>query len=128
MLLLGPPGCGKSDLLLRLIDRGFALVADDRVEIDAGLASPVPGFEGLVEMRGLGILRLPCRTGVRLVLACEIMQHPPRLPEPELHRLGVPLLRLDARAPSAPLLVMHALDCVEGRTAMVSGAFAGSGA
>jgi HPr kinase/phosphorylase len=127
VLLLGPSGCGKSDLLLRLIDRGFALVADDRVEIEAGLASPPSDLEGLVEMRGLGILRLPFRTAVRLALACEIVAHPPRLPESLLHALGVPLLRLDAHPASAPLLVAHALDCAQGRTAMLSGAFAGPG-
>jgi HPr kinase/phosphorylase len=37
VLLLGPPGSGKSDLALRLIDAGFTLVADDRVDI-AGTA------------------------------------------------------------------------------------------
>jgi hypothetical protein len=31
VLLLGTSGSGKSDLLLRLIDRGWALVADDQV-------------------------------------------------------------------------------------------------
>jgi HPr kinase/phosphorylase len=125
VLLLGPSGCGKSDLLLRLIDRGFTLVADDRVDIEAGAASPASGLEGLVEMCGLGILRLAYRSRVQLALACEIVAHPPRLPEPMLHPLGVPLLHIDARAPSAPLLVMHALDCAQGHTAMLSGAFVG---
>ena len=39
VLLLGPSGSGKSDLLLRLLDRGFALVADDRVDLQSGMAS-----------------------------------------------------------------------------------------
>ena len=39
VLLIGPPGAGKSDLLLRLLARGFDLVADDRVDID-GRHSP----------------------------------------------------------------------------------------
>ena len=30
VLLVGPSGSGKSDLALRLIDRGFTLVSDDR--------------------------------------------------------------------------------------------------
>lgn len=129
VLLLGPPGCGKSDLLLRLIDRGFVLVADDRVDIDAGMAAPATGLEGLVEMRGLGILRLMHRAPVRLLLACEIPARedttwPPRLPEPTRHPLGLPMLRLDAAASSAPLLIAHALDCIQGRTAMIAGAFA----
>lgn len=128
VLLLGPPGCGKSDLLLRLIDRGFVLVADDRVDIDAGMAAPASGLEGLVEMRGLGILRLVHQAPVRLWLACEIpawevTERPPRLPRPAQHPLGLPLLQLDAHASSAPLLIAHALDCIQGRTIMVVGAF-----
>ena len=42
VLLIGPPGAGKSDLLLRLLARGFDLVADDRVDIVDGIARPVP--------------------------------------------------------------------------------------
>ena len=30
VLIAGPSGSGKSDLALRLIDRGFTLVSDDR--------------------------------------------------------------------------------------------------
>ncbi len=59
VLLLGPPGAGKSDLLLRLLERGFALVADDWVEVTDGWASSNPAGAGLLEVRGVGILRLP---------------------------------------------------------------------
>ena len=129
VLLLGPSGCGKSDLLLRLIDRGFVLVADDRVDIDAGMATPASGLEGLVEMRGLGILRFAHRAPVRLSLACEISPQDevaglPRLPRSVRHPLGMPLLRLDGRPASAPLLIAHAMDCLQGRTTMTVGAFA----
>lgn len=123
VLLLGPSGCGKSDMLLRLIDRGFVLVADDQVDVEAGSAVPAAGLEGLIEMRGLGILRLAYRAPVPLVLACELTEHPPRLPQPLRHPLGLPLLRLDPRAASAPLLVAHALDCLRGATTMHAGAF-----
>lgn len=126
MLLLGSSGCGKSDLLLRLIDRGFMLVADDQVDIQAGMAGPAAGLEGLIEVRGLGILRLAYRAPVKLLLACELTEppdRPPRLPEPVRHPLGMALLRLDGRAASAPLLVAHALDCLQGRMAMHTGAF-----
>ncbi len=33
VLLRGPPGSGKSDLALRLIESGARLVADDRADI-----------------------------------------------------------------------------------------------
>ena len=55
ILLTGPPGSGKSDLLLRLLDRGFMLVADDQVDIGAdGLARAPDSLAGLLEVAGLG--------------------------------------------------------------------------
>ena len=46
VLLLGPPGAGKSDLLLRLLDRkGWKLVADDQVLLrhhDGALLAQAP--------------------------------------------------------------------------------------
>ena len=128
VLLLGPSGSGKSDLLLRLIDRGFVLVADDQVSVEDGRASPAHRLEGLIEVRGLGILRLPWRRSARLRLACELGQPVPRMPRPMLHPLGIPLLRLDAAKASAALLVAHALDCLDGRTNLLDGALAGPGA
>ncbi len=38
VLLVGPPGSGKSDLVLRLLARGFELVADDQVDLVDGIA------------------------------------------------------------------------------------------
>ena len=35
VLLLGPSGSGKSDLALRLIDRGAVLISDDGVLVDS---------------------------------------------------------------------------------------------
>jgi len=62
ILLLGPSGSGKSDLALRLIDRGAALVADDLVRIsarDGRLVARAEAGPGLIELRGQGIFRLP---------------------------------------------------------------------
>ena len=79
VLLIGPPGAGKSDLLLRLLARGFALVADDRVEI--GMAWPGrPALAGLLEVRGLGIVRLPHVAAARLALVVELGARAARLP------------------------------------------------
>ena len=59
VLLIGPPGSGKSDLALRLIDRGALLIADDQValtEVDGVLHASAPAATaGLIEVRGLGI-------------------------------------------------------------------------
>ena len=63
VVLRGPPGSGKSDLALRLIDGGARLVADDRIELDAaagGLFASAPAaIKGLLEVRGLGAARMP---------------------------------------------------------------------
>jgi HPr kinase/phosphorylase len=124
VLLLGPTGSGKSDLTLRLLDRGFMLVADDRVEIDEGVARPPPALAGLLEVRGLGILRLPYVSSVRLALAVELSA-PARLSLPARHaELGLPLVAVDAGSPSAAQRVTLALDCALGRISQAAGAFA----
>ena len=125
VLLLGPAGAGKSDLLLRLLDRGFTLVADDRVEIEQGLARPAPALAGLLEVRGLGIVRLPFVAPVRLALAVALGRPAARLPVPARYEpAGLPMLTVDAAAPSAAAVVALALDCALGRVAQVAGAFA----
>ena len=82
VLLIGPPGAGKSDLLLRLLARGFELVADDRVDIEDGIARPVPALAGMLEVRGLGIVRLPYAPSARLALVVELADAPARMPAP----------------------------------------------
>jgi len=124
VLLLGPSGSGKSDLALRLIDRGFVLVADDRVEIEAGIAWPPAPLAGLLEIRGLGILRLPHLVHATLALTVELGGDGDRLPAPRRHAgLDLPLIRLDSRRASAALLVSHALDCAAGARRTHAGAF-----
>jgi HPr kinase/phosphorylase len=70
VLIRGPSGAGKSQLalaLLRAAQTGalpFArLVADDRSHLEAHhgrvLVRPAPELAGLIEVRGLGIRRMP---------------------------------------------------------------------
>ena len=129
VLLLGPPGAGKSDLLLRLLGNGFQLVADDRVELDGGNASPPAALAGLLEVRGLGIVRLAHVAPVRLALAVRLTEPGARpmerLPAQAARaQWGVPELLLDASCASAVHRVAIALDCATGRVAQVAGAFA----
>jgi len=124
VVFLGPSGSGKSDLALRMIDRGFVLVADDRVEIVNGVARPPASLAGLLEVRGLGILRLPHAPEARLALAVELGASETRLPAPRRHAaLDLPLIALDPRPASSAQRVALALACATGRVAQVAGAF-----
>jgi serine kinase of HPr protein (carbohydrate metabolism regulator) len=136
VLLLGPPGSGKSDLALRLIDAGFALVADDRVDVaigdDGAFASAPAALAGLIEVRGIGIVRLGsfvprARIALAVTLAPRSAQE--RLPEPARTALAghvVPTIAVDPDAPSAVARVRLALDVLEGHAASRCGALGDS--
>ena len=125
VLLIGPPGAGKSDLLLRLLARGFDLVADDRVDIVDGIARPAPALAGLLEVRGLGIVRLPHVASARLALAVVLAASAARMPAPARHdAFDLPQVTIDPQAASAPERVALALDCALRRVTQVAGAFA----
>ncbi len=118
VLLRGPPGAGKSDLALRLIDGGACLVADDRVALrpEGGrvLAAPPPALAGLLEVRGLGIVRLPVHEPVPLALVADLDPSwaIERLPEARTCTLcGVvlPLLAVAPRRASAAAFIRVAV-------------------
>ncbi len=128
VLLMGPPGAGKSDLLLRLLSHGFQLVADDQVELDDGEARPPASLAGLLEVRGLGVVRLPHVAPVKLALAVHLLgpaEPPPtRLPEARQGPMQVPEMSIDGAAASAPERIVLALDCALGHVTQVAGTFA----
>jgi hypothetical protein len=118
VLLTGASGAGKSDLALRLIDRGAALVGDDGIEIEAKegrlIARAGPYIEGQIEVRGLGILALPFLSEVPLALAIALDQPVPRMPDEMLpvrviEGLTLPLIALAPFEVSAPVKVEKAL-------------------
>ncbi len=78
ILLRGPSGTGKSDLALRLIDEGAVLVADDRTDVQVRgndlVASAPETIAGQMEVRGLGIVRLPIRAEATLSLLVDLSQ------------------------------------------------------
>ena len=118
ILITGPSGSGKSDLTLRLLDRGFTLVSDDqtlvRREDDRLIASPPPNIAGKLEIRGIGIVDMAHVTDIPVALLVELTSDIQRLPDDDRERpiLGVslPLIGIDAMAASAPSKVALALD------------------
>lgn len=77
LLILGPSGSGKSTLAIRLISLGAKLVSDDRTGIVAEadrLVAHCPRAEvrGMVEARGLGLLRAPTVKSTTLALAIDL--------------------------------------------------------
>ncbi|MEW5728822.1 MAG: HPr kinase/phosphatase C-terminal domain-containing protein [Pseudomonadota bacterium] len=118
VLLRGASGSGKSDLALRLIDGGAVLVADDQTELvsEGGrLFAGVPAaIAGLLEVRGLGILRVAHRDRVPLALVVDLVpaREVERLPEPQsavFLGVTVPLARLHAFEASAAAKVRLAI-------------------
>lgn len=111
--------------MVRLLARGFSLVADDQVDVLDGFASPPDALAGLLEVRGLGILRLQADYPARLRLVVSLGEQSERLPHPARDpRFSLPLLQLDPTAASAPERVALALDCALGCVTQVAGAFA----
>ncbi|MCW3836728.1 HPr kinase/phosphorylase [Sphingomonas canadensis] len=118
VLIEGRSGEGKSDLALRLIDRGAVLVSDDQTlchrQADGTLlASPPATIAGKIEVRGLGIFEMPHAERVPVALVIAILDSPPRFPEEQRTRhiagVAVPVLALAALEPSAPVKVELAL-------------------
>jgi serine kinase of HPr protein (carbohydrate metabolism regulator) len=122
VLIEGPSGSGKTSLALAAIEhmsnKGLfaALVADDQCLIETAnnrvIAScPLP-LTGLVEMRGLGIVKHPNITSsVIMDIVIRMVEHNQieRMPEPEtttIAGLHLPVFKLPARqiAMSLPLL------------------------
>jgi serine kinase of HPr protein (carbohydrate metabolism regulator) len=117
VLISGRSGSGKSDLALRLIDRGGTLVSDDYTIVQrvSGrlLAKAPPNILGKMELRGIGILTFETVTDVPVALFVDLNLDVVRLPEPRppmaIAGIQVPVIALNALEPSAPAKVVVAL-------------------
>jgi HPr kinase/phosphorylase len=128
VLLLGASGTGKSDLALRLIDEGAKLVADDRTILFAlkgALHARAPAsIKGFLEIRGLGIVKLPVRERVKIALVVQLGREGARLPDLRLYHVPAPLkpvlappqIALDAHFASTPAKIRAALAAFSRRS------------
>ena len=116
VIFTGPPGSGKSDLALRLIDSGARLVADDQIVIEARggrlFAQAPEAIRGRIEVRGVGVVAVPFAAEVEVRLQIALGREGARLPEPAFAALAgvrVPQLLLNAFEASAAAKVRLAL-------------------
>ena len=117
IMITGPSGSGKSDLALRLIDRGATLISDDSINIvsvdqELILQSPET-VQGKMEIRSLGILAFEFVNSVPLGLKVQLRQTGERFPMDRQTEVisgkTIPLISIDAFEQSAPIKVELAL-------------------
>jgi HPr kinase/phosphorylase len=127
-LIMGPPGAGKSDLALRLIEQGAELIADDLVELTRSgacvmAAFPVdapPDLKGRIEARGLGIVAVPAVAApveLALVIEATAPEDVERLPKDTFSQwldVDIPTLRLALLEAATPTKVRLALGAISG--------------
>lgn len=121
VFIRGASGSGKSDLAFRLLAQGAVLISDDQVELerrqDRIFAGAIDAIRGLIEVRGVGLLRYPVAdpAPVKLVIDLVPRDDVPRLPEwKTMDVLGVnlPVLKLHAFDVAAPCKLRAAMTVV----------------
>jgi serine kinase of HPr protein (carbohydrate metabolism regulator) len=120
VLIVGPSGSGKSDLALRLIDRGAKLISDDILYIESADGVPIlayaPSIAGKIEVRGIGIcsMEYDVSAPLRLVVACakDVDRMPAEDMRTTIADFLVPLVKLDPFQVSSVLKVELALRSV----------------
>jgi serine kinase of HPr protein (carbohydrate metabolism regulator) len=123
VLLMGKSGAGKSDLALRLIDRGAVLISDDYTDLRVTgaqlIAHTIPNIAGKLELRGVGIIPLAYIESAPVALLLQLGAPVERMPQAHTHTLcgiSLPCYALAPFEASAPLKVETLLQ----RTLMVT--------
>ena len=119
ILIAGRSGTGKSDLALRLIDRGAQLVSDDytvvrRTKSGQLLARAPANIEGKIEVRGIGVVAMGHSSDVPVALVIDLDLGVERMPERRdpvrIAGVAVPVVTVNALEASAPVKVEVALE------------------
>lgn len=119
LLIAGRSGSGKSDLAMRLIDRGAALLSDDYTQLTADggrlIATPPPAIAGKIELRGVGIIEHAHVGEAPVALLLDLNRPPERLPEDppatiSLEGISIPALGFAPFEASAPIKAERALQ------------------
>lgn len=125
LLIEGPPGSGKSSLALALVDDGAELIGDDAVTLtpctpaSGGaqvLAGPPPNIAGMLEVRGVGIIRLPVAPPAPVALILSLggdrLERLPSSPLPVrvIAGVAVPVLAFDPGTIAPAARARRALD------------------
>jgi serine kinase of HPr protein (carbohydrate metabolism regulator) len=116
VLIAGASGRGKSDLALRLIDRGARLVSDDYTVVrksgDRLVGTAPTAIAGRIEIRGVGLVEMESVAEVTIALHVDLDAAPDRLPDPRsiaFAGLALPSIALAALEASAPIKLEQAL-------------------
>lgn len=118
LLIAGEPGRGKSSLALALIDRGATLIGDDGIRIveEDGHphAYPPKTTEGLIEVRNVGLVKLPT-TSAPVALALQLTEkkaprYPTEIPKTDIGGVSIPVLLFRAGDMIQALRAEYALE------------------
>ncbi len=117
IMISGPSGSGKSDLALRLIDRGAQLISDDYVDLHNDgtqiILNTPANIAGKIEIRSLGIFHCDHVSNIPLKLHVQLQPDPERFPldsqTETIMTMTIATVTLNALEASAPIKVEMAL-------------------
>lgn len=117
VLICGSSGAGKSDLALRLIDRGAILVSDDYtiVQNQSGIpfASAPAQIHGKIEVYGIGIIDIDTKQNVPVTLIVTVDEPVMRMPDGvetrKIAGIALPIMSVSPYEASAPIKVEIAM-------------------
>lgn len=120
VLLLGRSGAGKSDLALRLIDRGALLISDDAVLLEVTGTCPVlqaaPNIAAKLHIGGSAIFDVAACSSAPLRLLVDLESRGERLPCDNITRslcgFDIPIVHIAPFEASAPIKLEYALRSV----------------